>query len=141
MWILPISIHVVLFIINIKILSSSKKKWCTFDLKNEYFKKKNIRNQIMSVLNMQKDFWNIINFDQTFDHWNFLIDKTLSCMWLMEINLSLGLALDSLHSHGWDLGRGQHLPPYNILWTSPWGLHGNDFFYWNSKVGVLKFVN
>lgn len=83
MWILPISIHVVLFVINIKILSSSKKKWCTFDLKKNISKNK-IHNQNMSVLNMQKEFWNIINFDQTFDHWNFLIDKTLSCMWLME---------------------------------------------------------
>jgi hypothetical protein len=105
--------------------------------------KRNIHNQIMSVLNMQKDCWNIFNFDQTFDHGNFLINETLSCMWLMEIKwtLSPGLALDSLHSHGWDLGRGQHFPPYNILWTLPWGLHGNDFLSWDSKVGVLKFIN
>ncbi len=139
MWILPISIHVVLFIINIKILFSSKKKWCTFNLKKKYFKKK-IHNQNMSVLNMQFVFWNIINFDQTFDHWNFLIDKTLSCMWLMEIKstLSLGLGLDSLHSHGWDLGRGQHFRPYNILWTSLWGLHGNDFFVLGLQSGNLE---
>jgi len=107
------------------------------------FQKQKIHNQIMSVLNMQKDFWNIINFDQTFDHWNFSIKETLSCMWLMEIKstLKLGLALDSLHSHCWNLGRGQHFPPYNIFWTSPWGVHGNHFLSWDSKVGVLKFVN
>jgi hypothetical protein len=135
MWNLPISIHVVLFIINIKILFSLKKKWCTFCLKKKLFPKK-IHNQIMNVLNMQKYCWNIFNFD-------FLINETLSCMWLMKIKSTLnpGLALDSLHSHGWDLGRGQHFPPYNILWTLPWGLHGNDFLSWDFKVGVLKFVN
>jgi len=99
MWILPISIDVVLFIINIKILSSSKKNGAHLIWEKNISKKK-IHNQIMSVLNMQKGFWNIINFD----HWNFLIDESLSCMWLMEIKstLNLGLALDSLHSHGWD---------------------------------------
>jgi hypothetical protein len=35
--------------------------------------KNKIHNQIMSVLNMQKDFWKIINFYQTFDHWNFVM--------------------------------------------------------------------
>jgi hypothetical protein len=36
-----------------------------------------------------------------------------SDQWKIESTLGHKLALDSLHSHGPNLGRGYHLPPYS----------------------------
>jgi hypothetical protein len=36
------------------------------------------------------------------------------------------------------LGGNHHLPPYSILFTSPWGPHPNGFLSWDSQVGVPK---
>jgi len=36
------------------------------------------------------------------------------------------------------LGESHHLPPYNILYTSPWGPHPNGFLSRDSQVGVPK---
>jgi hypothetical protein len=37
------------------------------------------------------------------------------------------------------LGGNHHLPPYNILWDWPWGLHPNVIFLEIPKLRVLKF--
>jgi hypothetical protein len=37
------------------------------------------------------------------------------------------------------LGGSHHLPPYNILCTSPWGPHPNDFLSQDSQMGVPKW--
>jgi hypothetical protein len=37
------------------------------------------------------------------------------------------------------LGGSHHLPPYNILYASPWGPHPNGLLSWDSQVGVSKF--
>jgi hypothetical protein len=37
------------------------------------------------------------------------------------------------------LGGSHHLPPYNILCSSPWGPHPNGFLSRDSQVGVPKF--
>jgi hypothetical protein len=36
------------------------------------------------------------------------------------------------------LGGSHHLPPYNILYTSPWGPYPNDFLSRDSQMGVPK---
>jgi len=36
------------------------------------------------------------------------------------------------------LGGSHHLPPYSILYTSPWGPHPKGFLSQDSQVGVLK---
>ncbi len=46
--------------------------------------------------------------------------------------------LDSLDSPRPGLGGSHHLPPYNILCSSPQRLHPNDIFSWDSQGGVPK---
>jgi len=36
------------------------------------------------------------------------------------------------------LGGSHHLPPYSILYNSPWRLHPNGYFSRDSRVGVTK---
>ncbi len=36
------------------------------------------------------------------------------------------------------LGGSHHLPPYSILYSSPWRLHPNGYFSRDSRVGVPK---
>jgi len=40
--------------------------------------------------------------------------------------------------HGPDSGVSHHLTPYSILCSSPWGLHPNGTFCWDSRNGVPK---
>jgi hypothetical protein len=69
--------------------------------------------------------------------------QAIWCKWLMKMEPILGhkFALDSLHSFGLDLGRGYHLLPYSIFWTSLWEssdsqvvssttLWAHNFFKW-----------
>jgi len=37
-----------------------------------------------------------------------------------------------------ELGGSHHLPPYSILYNTPWGLHPNGSFSRDSQVGVPK---
>jgi hypothetical protein len=46
--------------------------------------------------------------------------------------------LDSLDSPRPKLGESHHIPPYIILYNSPWHLHPNDFFSQDSQSGVPK---
>jgi len=46
--------------------------------------------------------------------------------------------LDSLDSPRPGLEGSHHLPPYNILYSSPPHLHPNGFFSWDSQSGVPK---
>jgi hypothetical protein len=46
--------------------------------------------------------------------------------------------LDSLHSPRPELGGSHHLPPYNLLYSSPPRLHLNGTFFRDSQSGVLK---
>jgi hypothetical protein len=46
--------------------------------------------------------------------------------------------LDSLDSPRPGLGGSHHLPPYNILCSSPLRIHPNDTFSWDSQSGVPK---
>jgi hypothetical protein len=67
---------------------------------------------------------------QVHKHLMYIFPQAKQCRWLMEImkpTLGCDLVLDSIYSHGLYLGKGLHLPPYNILWTSSWGLNWNDF--------------
>jgi len=45
---------------------------------------------------------------------------------------------DTLDSPRPGLGGSHHLPPYNILCSSPWELHPNGTFSRDSQVGVPK---
>ncbi len=60
---------------------------------------------------------------------------------LSEAPLVLGQAtatLDSQDSPRPGLGGSHHLPPYSIIYTSPWHLHPNDFLSRDSQGGVPK---
>jgi hypothetical protein len=46
---------------------------------------------------------------------------------------------DTQNSPQLGLRGSHHLPPYNILCTSPWGPHPNGFLSQDSQVGVPKF--
>jgi len=46
--------------------------------------------------------------------------------------------LDSQDSPWPELGGSHHLPPYNILYASPWHLHSNGFLSQDSQGGVSK---
>jgi len=46
--------------------------------------------------------------------------------------------LDSLDSPRPGLGGSHHLPPYSILWVTPWHPHPNGFYFRDSQGGVSK---
>jgi hypothetical protein len=50
----------------------------------------------------------------------------------------LGRATNTQDSPRPGLGGSHHLPPYNILCSSPRRLHPNGYFSWDSRVGVPK---
>jgi hypothetical protein len=64
-----------------------------------------------------------------------------------EVSLAFGTPLGVGTSHGHfdtqdstrpGLGGSHHLPPYSILCSSPWSLHPNGTFCWDSRNGVPK---
>jgi hypothetical protein len=74
-WVIKIifitSNHFAFLIINVQILSNFQKEWCTFSKKTRCFKKtRTIHPQGLNVLNMQKHFWFVSNFE----HVNFTIN-------------------------------------------------------------------
>jgi len=97
-----------LIIINVKILSNFQKGWCTFGRKKGRLKKKTIHFQSLSILNMQKHFL----FMSNFEHVKFAINGKYSkkiydnpnyYISLMIFQTHKNVVLRSVHSLGWFL--------------------------------------
>jgi hypothetical protein len=80
---------------------------------------------------------------QVHKHLAYIFPQVKQCRWLVKImksTLGCDLVLDSIYSHCLYLG-SLHLPPYNILWTSSWGLNWNDFLSHYFQMIIPKFLN
>ncbi len=96
-----------LLVINVKILSNFQKQWCTFVRKKRGLKKiRTIHSWGLSVLNMQKHFWFVSNFE----HINFAINGKYSTNFYGNSNYHVSLVifqtyknvvLRSVHSLRW----------------------------------------
>ncbi len=96
-----------LLIIDVKILSNFKKEWCMFCRKKRRLKKiRNVHYYGLSVLNMQKHFWFVSNFE----HVNFTInekkikniyDNSNHCASLVIFQTCKNENLKSVHSLRW----------------------------------------
>jgi len=104
-------------IINVKIFSNFQKEWCTFGKKKGCLKKtRTIHYQGLSVLNMQKHFWFVSNFE----HVNFAINGTYFqknygnpnyYVSLVIFQIYKNAILRNVHSLGW----------FHWLWFYPLG--------------------
>jgi hypothetical protein len=65
-WNLPIWSAFAFIIINVKAVLNFEKEWCTFDKEKIRLEKK--KPVVTVALNMQNDYWNIVNLHQVLNN-------------------------------------------------------------------------